>query len=44
MLITQAASEELHLAESLGILDDIKPGNNGNQYEYDEANDAAFEG
>lgn len=42
MLITQTASEEVQLAESLGILDDIKPGSNVNQYEYDETNDEAF--
>lgn len=34
MLITQTASEELNLAESLGIIEDHKPVITGNLYDY----------
>ncbi len=43
MLITQTASEEINLAESLGILEDLKPCVGG-LYEFGEDNDGVDEG
>lgn len=44
MLITQTASEEINLAESLGILEDMKTVHTGAMYEFGEENDGTYEG
>lgn len=44
MLISQTASEEQNLAESLGILENLKPVHAGNIYDFADNDEGTFEG